>query len=175
VIASGEAASARLLAYVSAQEGVEIDGAALRKTLAQTLPDYMVPAAIVVLPCLPMSPNGKVDRKALPAVASDRNRRYEAPQGDVEQALAQLWAGVLDIARVGRHDNFFDLGGHSLAAIQIKAQLAQQHACEIQIRQLFDFPTVSALATQLPVELFCSGAKSSRFAAMDELLSEFEV
>lgn len=149
VIATGEAASARLLAYVSAQEHLEIDGAALRLALAQTLPDYMVPAAIEVLSHLPLSPNGKIDRKALPAVANDAERGYETPCGDIENALAQIWSRVLDVARIGRHDNFFDLGGNSLLLTQVQQALEQQLAVMITMTDLFRYPTVEALAVHL--------------------------
>ncbi len=85
----------------------------------EQLPEYMVPVAYVQLQSLPLTPNGKVDRKALPAPEGDAysHREYEAPQGELEESLAQLWQDLLKVDRVGRHDDFFALGGHSLLAI----------------------------------------------------------
>jgi acyl-CoA synthetase (AMP-forming)/AMP-acid ligase II len=102
----------RLVAYVAAagQDGVQ--AAALRQALAAALPDYMVPSAIVVLDSLPLNSNGKVDRKALPRVELARVAEYQAPKGRVEQALAEVWAEVLQVPQVGRQDDFFELGGH---------------------------------------------------------------
>ncbi|MFD1692303.1 phosphopantetheine-binding protein [Azotobacter chroococcum] len=82
----------------------------------------MVPAAIVQLEALPLTVNGKVDRKALPAPEKTEAKRHEAPQGEVEQALAEIWAQVLRVERVGRHDNFFELGGDSILTLQIIAR-----------------------------------------------------
>ncbi|MEN7531948.1 AMP-binding protein, partial [Cupriavidus sp. DL-D2] len=103
----------RLVAYVSPQPGYELDGDILRQALAAELPDYMVPAPLVVLARLPLNPNGKVDRHALPApeaVIGDSTQPTEPPQGETEQALAAIWAEVLGLPAVGRHDNFFALG-----------------------------------------------------------------
>ena len=93
----------------------------LRAHLKQTLPDYMTPSAFVVLDALPLTPNGKLDRKALPApeLRPEGLEDYEAPQGELETALAGVWAEVLGLDRVGRHDDFFELGGHSLLATRV--------------------------------------------------------
>ena len=107
----------RLVAYViPAHAALQI--AALRSELAAALPDYMVPAAFVQLAAFPLTPNGKLDRNALPApdAAAVPARTYEAPQGEIEETLAAIWAEVLRLDRVGRQDNFFALGGHSLLA-----------------------------------------------------------
>ncbi|MCZ4093248.1 thioesterase domain-containing protein [Ensifer psoraleae] len=121
----------RLVAYVVAKTtdgsreaaGVEL-AAALRAHLGGLLPDYMVPAAFVRLDALPLTVNGKLDRKALPVPDDDAyaRRSYEAPQGEIETLLAGIWAELLGIERVGRHDNFFELGGHSLLAVRMLAQ-----------------------------------------------------
>jgi hypothetical protein len=116
---------ARLVGYVTTTPEPPFDAAALRQALAQTLPEYLVPAVIVRLEQLPLSPSGKVDRRALPApeVEAQRTQAYAEPTTATEQQLAAIWAQVLGLARVGRHDNFFELGGHSLLATQVIARV----------------------------------------------------
>ncbi|MCZ4093238.1 phosphopantetheine-binding protein [Ensifer psoraleae] len=108
----------------------------------------MVPAAFVRLEALPLTPNGKLDRKALPAPDDDAYARrvYEAPQGEIETALAAIWAELLGVERVGRHDNFFELGGHSLLAVRLLARLTQALAVELPLATLFAKPTLADLA-----------------------------
>ncbi|WP_248764477.1 MULTISPECIES: phosphopantetheine-binding protein, partial [unclassified Pseudomonas] len=118
----------RLVAYVTAQQPetvLEIES--LRTHLQGALPEYMVPAAYVQLDALPLTPNGKLNRKALPAPDGGAliSREYEAPQGEAETVLAQLWAELLKVERVGRHDNFFELGGHSLLAVTLIERMRQ--------------------------------------------------
>ncbi|HEX6040707.1 amino acid adenylation domain-containing protein, partial [Longimicrobium sp.] len=136
----------RLVAYVAADETSSAD--ALRAHLAERLPDYMVPAAYVRLDALPLTPNGKVDRRALPAPEGDAfaARAYEAPVGETEQALADVWAEVLGVERVGRWDNFFDLGGHSLLAVQVGSRVRQALGAEIPLREVFTSPVLADLA-----------------------------
>ncbi|WP_248750467.1 non-ribosomal peptide synthase/polyketide synthase [Pseudomonas sp. MWU15-20650] len=137
----------RLVAYVIAGEGAEPSAAALRTELLVSLADYMVPSAFVMLERLPLTTNGKLDRKALPAPDSDAlaRREYERPEGDVEQTLAVLWQELLDVARVGRHDNFFELGGHSLLAVKLIERM-RQIDLSADVRVLFGQPTLAALA-----------------------------
>ncbi|WP_146235422.1 AMP-binding enzyme, partial [Pectobacterium brasiliense] len=106
----------RLVAYLCPQPGVTPDPADLRQQLSLHLAEYMVPGAFVTLDAFPLTPNGKLDRKALPAPdqSAVATRDYAAPQGEVETALAAIWQELLGLARVGRHDHFFELGGHSL-------------------------------------------------------------
>jgi acyl carrier protein len=121
----------------------------LRERLQASLPEYMVPLAFVRLERLPLTPNGKVDRKALPAPAdSDRcgQEEYVAPRNDTEQALADIWCKVLGLARVGIHDDFFGLGGHSLTATQVVSRVREVLGVEIALRALFERPTVAQLA-----------------------------
>ncbi|HIV69876.1 MAG TPA: amino acid adenylation domain-containing protein [Candidatus Aquabacterium excrementipullorum] len=137
----------RLVAYVGLGEQGAADaqaGAVLRAALADALPDYMVPSAIVVLPSLPLNPAGKVDRKALPEPAVTQDGHAE-PEGLVEAALAAVWAAVLGLPRVGRHDNFFELGGDSILSLQIVAR-ARQAGWRLTPRQLFERQTIAALA-----------------------------
>ncbi|WP_141700435.1 condensation domain-containing protein, partial [Pseudomonas sp. BIOMIG1BDMA] len=119
----------------------------LRDYLNDQLPDYMVPSAYVRLDSLPLTNNGKVDRKALPAPDQDAllSRGYEAPQGEIETLLAQIWADVLKVEQVGRHDNFFELGGHSLLAVSLIERMRQVEL-SADVRVLFRQPTLAALA-----------------------------
>src|SRR5205823_9088181 len=111
----------RLVAYVVAKEGEQIDVEGLKRMLREKLPEYMVPPAFVFLEALPLTPNGKVDRKALPAPETDRSAASEMvpPRTQVEQQLAGIWREVMGIKEIGIRDNFFELGGHSLLAIQV--------------------------------------------------------
>ena len=124
----------------------------LRNYLRERLPEYMVPAAFVVLPELPLTPNGKLDRKALPP--PDRIRAgiegvSVAPRNELERSIAAIWQEVLGLDRVGVHDNFFDLGGHSLLMIRAHTKLHERLRIEHSITDLFRYPTVSALAKSL--------------------------
>ncbi|MFA1627698.1 amino acid adenylation domain-containing protein, partial [Rhizobium mongolense] len=114
------------------------------------LPDYMVPAAFVRLSALPLTPNGKLDRKALPVPDDDAyaHRTYEAPRGEIETALAEIWAELLGVERVGRHDHFFELGGHSLLAVQLMERLRRQ-SLGVEVRTLFARPVLCDLAASL--------------------------
>ncbi|WP_167659709.1 MULTISPECIES: non-ribosomal peptide synthetase, partial [unclassified Pseudomonas] len=135
----------RLVAYFTERENVDIQS--LRDHLQAQLPEYMVPSAYVRLDNLPLTNNGKVDRKALPAPDQDAllSRGYEAPQGEVETVLAQIWADVLKVEQVGRHDNFFELGGHSLLAVNLIEHMRRADL-SADVRVLFSQPTLAALA-----------------------------
>ncbi|WP_284343873.1 amino acid adenylation domain-containing protein, partial [Dyella mobilis] len=140
----------RLVAYVTTSAHDDALAASLRTYLGARLPDYMVPSAFVQLEALPLTLNGKLDRKALPAPDGEAYARhaYEAPQGDIERILATLWEELLGIARVSRRDNFFELGGHSLLAMQLMARLRRQ-GLGIEIRSLFASPILCDLAATL--------------------------
>ncbi|SEL61797.1 non-ribosomal peptide synthase domain TIGR01720/amino acid adenylation domain-containing protein [Roseateles sp. YR242] len=149
VVADRTGSEARLLAYVSLRPGAVLDGAALRARLAQLLPDYMLPAAVIVLPALPLNANGKIDRKALPAPDQWHRPAGEPPQGPLETALATLWCEVLGLPLVTRQDHFFELGGHSLLAVRLVTRLRQQLAMEVALRVVFDHPRLAQLAAWL--------------------------
>ncbi len=141
----------RLVAYVVASEAEESDLAGgLRAHLSAGLPDYMVPSAFVRLPALPLTLNGKLDRKALPAPRDESyaRRTYAPPQGEMEAVLAQIWAELLGLERVGRDDNFFELGGHSLSAVQMIERL-RRRSLRIEVRTLFVKPVLADLAASL--------------------------
>ncbi|WNZ08508.1 non-ribosomal peptide synthetase [Streptomyces sp. 11x1] len=136
----------RLVAYVVADG--EIPAAELRTHLAGTLPDHMVPSLFVSLDTLPLSPTGKVDRRALPEPeARTEPADFEAPRDRTEEVLSGIWAEVLGVPRVGVHDNFFELGGDSILAIQVVSR-ARQAGLTVTSRMLFLHQTVAALATQ---------------------------
>ncbi|WP_155742123.1 non-ribosomal peptide synthetase, partial [Pseudomonas fluorescens] len=120
---------------------------ALRTWLLAQLPAFMVPVAYVRLDAMPLTPNGKLNRKVLPAPALEAfiTRGYEAPIGETEITLAQLWAEVLNVERVGRHDHFFELGGHSLLAVSLMERMRQE-GMEADVRTLFEQPTLSEYA-----------------------------
>ncbi|ASU38879.1 non-ribosomal peptide synthetase [Herbaspirillum sp. meg3] len=145
VVAVEVAGSKQLVAYVSARAGAQIDAEALRMVLGRQLPDYMVPTVIMELATLPLSTNGKIDRKALPAVQTQSEEAYAAPQGDTEQQLAQIWQTVLGLPQVGRHDNFFALGGDSILSLQIIARM-RQAGWKITPKQVFERQSVALLA-----------------------------
>ncbi|MFJ9990316.1 amino acid adenylation domain-containing protein [Pseudomonas putida] len=139
----------RLVAYFTGQDSVEVAAPAqLRAQLQAHLPDYMVPVAFVRLESLPLTANGKLDRRALPAPtrADLFERRFEAPQGELEQTLAQIWQGLLQVERVGRHDHFFELGGHSLLAMRLVAQVRQRLGVELTLGTLFAQAELAAMA-----------------------------
>ncbi|KQX86742.1 non-ribosomal peptide synthetase [Variovorax sp. Root473] len=147
VVAREGAAGASLVAYIAAHAQQAVDTAALREQLSEVLPDYMVPRAVMVLEALPLNANGKVDRKALPEPEGlGRASAYEAPEGHVARALAAIWSEVLQVEQVGMHDNFFDLGGHSLLLIRAHRLLEDRLQCSFPLVNLFKYPTVESLA-----------------------------
>src|SRR5439155_4029413 len=141
----------RLVAYLTAPDG-ELDTAELRHHLKGKLPDYMVPSAFVFLGSLPLNPNGKVDRRGLPAPEA-RSETAEAlvpPRNELEKEIASIWRDVLHLEEVGVHDNFFDVGGHSLSLLQVHGRLRQTWPeRDLPIVALFQHPTVAALAAHL--------------------------
>jgi amino acid adenylation domain-containing protein len=137
----------RLVGYVVVKEGLVLDVGALENELRRSLPEYMVPSAFVALDVLPLTTNGKVDRKALPAPDYGSGAaEYVAPRGAVEERLAEIFRDVLRLERVGIHDDFFALGGHSLRATQVAARLRATLSVEITVRAIFEAPNVAALA-----------------------------
>nr|WP_246763569.1 non-ribosomal peptide synthetase [Rhizobium sp. 007] len=163
VVARADAAGdKRLVAYVVAKTtdgSAEADGAELasvmRHHLSGLLPDYMVPSAFVRLDALPLTVNGKLDRKALPAPEDDAyaRRAYEAPRGEIETALAEIWAELLGVERVGRHDNFFELGGHSLLAVQLSSRMSQAVGVALPLTRLFATPVLAEVARATSITL----------------------
>jgi amino acid adenylation domain-containing protein/non-ribosomal peptide synthase protein (TIGR01720 family) len=177
VVAQEGPSGARLVGYVCGHEGqAQLEAASLREQLGAALPEYMVPGAIVVLQALPLNANGKVDRKALPEPAYAAGRDYEAPQGEVEQALAQVWAQVLGLAQVGRHDNFFELGGHSLAALRLRQMVKARLDVDLPLQRYFECPSLAACAEVLAAEGRGNAAQdTSELDRMDALLESLGI
>jgi amino acid adenylation domain-containing protein len=145
----GAASDPYLCAYVVADGEVEIT--ALKRHLARSLPEYMIPSRFVLLDEMPLNTSGKVDRGALPAPAStgESEVEFEAPRTALERTLATIWEEVLDLERVGIGANFFDLGGHSLAAIRTAARIGEELSMEFPVRTLFLQPTIRELSASL--------------------------
>ncbi|MCA1612829.1 MAG: amino acid adenylation domain-containing protein [Acidobacteria bacterium] len=158
----------RLVAYVVPRREAEPTAAELRGDLKKFLPDYMVPGAFVLLDAMPLSPNGKVDRRALPspeqASAGQKKHDYAAPRTPTEEILAGMWAAVLGVERVGAGDNFFELGGHSLLGTQLISRLRETFNVEMPLGVLFESPTLADLARH--VEAAAGEARGSEAAAI---------
>jgi len=146
----------RLVAYVVAESGREPAADDLRRHASETVPSYAVPSTIVRLDELPLTANGKLDRKALPRpgmVREDLRARYMAPSTPTEEALAVIWADLLAIDKVGAEDDFFELGGHSLLAVKMLARVHEQLGVEIFLTTVFECPTLAALAAAVAEQL----------------------
>ncbi len=151
----------QLVAYLVPRTSPAPSAAELRGFIKDKLPDYMVPAWFVVLDAIPLTPNGKVDRKALPAPERSQlepGGDFAPPSTRVEEGLAELWSGLLGRERIGRNDNFFELGGHSLLATQIISGIRESFRVELPLRSLFEEPTIAGLAAAVEAAL---GASSS--------------
>ncbi|HLM47249.1 MAG TPA: amino acid adenylation domain-containing protein, partial [Myxococcaceae bacterium] len=139
----------RLVAYLVGDEDVSTD--TLRDYLRNKLPEYMVPSAFVALASMPLSPNGKVDRRALPAPEApvSSGEAFVSPRNPTEQQLADIWAEVLRLPRVGTQDDFFDIGGHSLLATQIVSRVRAAFDVDLPLGQIFESPTIATLAAHI--------------------------
>jgi acyl carrier protein len=148
-----ESADKRLVAYVVAESESELQSSELRAYLREKLPEYMVPASYVMLERIPLTPNGKVDGRALPQPDTFRPQievAYVAPRNPVEEVLTAIWSKVLNIMQIGVYDNFFtELGGHSLIAAQLISRVRDTFKVELPLRRLFETPTIAGLAEGL--------------------------
>ncbi|BAY12152.1 non-ribosomal peptide synthetase [Calothrix sp. NIES-2098] len=165
VVVAKEAISSEneLLAYIVLDTNYTATTIEIRQFLKDKLPEYMVPKTFVILDSLPLTPNGKVNRQALTALDISNSRSIDktfiAPRNPTESKLAAIWAEVLNIERVGIHDNFFDLGGNSLVAVRVVEQIRQQFQLDLSLATLFLNPTIESLATSLSTKtesLACS-------------------
>jgi amino acid adenylation domain-containing protein len=162
----------RLVAYVVPADPAEVDVEWLRPFLQTRLPDYMQPATYVVLEQLPLTPAGKLDRRALPAPQHGRDtaaHSFVAPRGALEEAIAEIWREVLRVEQVGVHDNFFAVGGHSLLATQVVARLSRLMQIELPLRRMFEAPTIAEFAVDL-----VRVDRGSAETALERILREVE-
>ncbi len=142
----------RLAAYLVLDRNREVNAGELRDYVRQKLPDFMVPSYFVVLDKLPLSPNGKVDRKALPAPDKEKVKSeaaYIAPESELQKTIAGIWQQVLNVPKVGMNDNFFELGGHSLLLVRVYYKLCDAINKKLSLTDLFKYPTVGTLAGYL--------------------------
>jgi len=174
----------RLVAYLVAGEGfarqTKVSVEALRAQLENVLPEYMVPSAFVMLETIPLTPNGKVDRRALPApdLGAYVSREYEAPQGEIELTLAKIWQELLGVDRVGRFDNFFELGGHSLLAVKSLVKIDEVLHARLRVADIYKTPTLAELAVRVdgcvmadePVDISHEATLDGTVMALRELI-----
>lgn len=151
----------RLVAFATAAPGHKIDPQDVRKKLGERLPEFMTPSQVIVLDVMPQTPNGKIDRKALPKPQGQASTATEAAQSDTETAIAKIWCEALGLADVGVTDNFFDLGGHSLLVVQVQRRLKELFDKEVAITDMFRFSTIQALAGHLDGDGKADGESSA--------------
>jgi len=152
VVADTTDSGLRLVGYAVPDAGTQADAGELRRALAAVLPSHMVPAALVVLDALPLTANGKLDRRALPRANAPANVAGEPPQGDLETRLATIWQDLLHVPAVSRHDNFFALGGHSLLAVQLLSRIQGELGIDAPLALLFGAASLAELAAALPAQ-----------------------
>jgi acyl carrier protein len=148
VVREDRPGQARLVAYVVPRPDQAADATLLQQSLRQALPEHMVPSAFVVMEAFPLSPNGKVDRKALPTPELPQAAFVE-PATELERSLARMWRELLGVERVGRDERFFELGGNSLTIVQLQGRLRTELGLQVALTDLFQYPTVGALAEHL--------------------------
>ncbi|HVT98020.1 MAG TPA: amino acid adenylation domain-containing protein, partial [Acidobacteriaceae bacterium] len=172
ILRESETHNARLLAYVVPHSEAAVSPADLSAHLKNMLPEYMLPAGYLLLDALPLTANGKVDRKALPEPEyqfAQEDTPYVAPSTPTEQTLAAIWSSVLEYPRVGIHDDFFLLGGHSLLAIRLMSQIEQQFARHLPLEMIFQWRTIAELASVLDRVTAQSAWETTSDPAWEEL------
>ncbi|MGB7951261.1 MAG: phosphopantetheine-binding protein, partial [Candidatus Binatia bacterium] len=144
-----ESPAERLIAYFTVKTGCGLNSAALRDFAKAKLPNYMIPAIFLSIESMPLTPTGKVNRRALPEPSAedmmDPRIPYVAPRNATERMLCEIWSAVLGVKRIGINDNFFDLGGHSLAATRVMSRVSKEMRVELPIRSLFEAPTTALM------------------------------
>jgi acyl carrier protein len=163
----------RLVAYAVLREPDGASASDLRLFLRQKLPDHMIPSAFVLLEALPLTPSGKVDRRALPPPEQGRLEEgsgYVAPRDVVEEVLAGMWTEILRLERVGVYDSFFELGGHSLLAMQLISRIREAFRVDFPLRLMFEDPTVAGMSAAL----IAQETKPGRTLKVAQLLRQLE-
>ena len=155
----------RIVAYVRPLPSAELTEQALRKALRDRLPSYMLPQHVVVLETFPLTPNGKVDRKALPAPEVRQASAYRAPESDLQRAIAELIAELVGAGRVGLDDDFFVLGGHSMSALRLGARIRALFGVDLPMRVVFGSPTLEGLSSFVEATLLVKRGAGIRPAA----------
>ena len=180
VVVAQEAAAGqqRLVGYVVAEDGEALSTGDLRKHLSEKLPEHMIPSVFMLLDELPHTPNGKLDRRALPVPDSARpdlqHCSFVAPTSPLERDLANMWSGLLGVEQIGIQDNFFELGGHSLIAMQLVSRVRADFDLEIGLRDFFQRPTIEELAKMIEEAFFASSEDGKEMEAMLSQLEEIE-
>jgi acyl carrier protein len=151
VVAREDDGEKRLVAYVA---GNNVPAAIeLQKHLREKLPEYMIPASYVVMPQLPLTPQGKIDRCSLPKsgefYVAETTSVYVAPRNETEERVVEIWEQVLRLPKIGIDDNFFELGGHSLMATQVVSRMRESFVIELPLRSLFEYPTIAGIAEEI--------------------------
>ena len=180
VVRQDEGTGKRLVGYVVGKGDLRPRSKELAAYLESRVPEYMVPSAFLPLEKMPLMPNGKLDRRALPAPDQSRpdlERVYAAPGTTTEGALAEIWSEVLGMDQVGIHDNFFELGGHSLLATQVLTRVREAFQVELSLRRFFEAPTIAELAAAVEEALIqeikeLSNAEAGRLVEERELLAK---
>ena len=158
----------RLVAFVAAEAEV-FDAVAIRAALAKELPDYMIPSEFARLESLPLTPNGKVDRKALPIlVGVTEPRSYQAPQGAIEETVAEIWSRALAVEKIGTDVNFFEAGGHSLLATRVLSEIRKALGVPVSFRVFFENPTIAGMANLISEELIANADSEDIRVLLDE-------
>jgi len=166
----------RLYAYILPQTAGNLDPTALKRHVRTTLPEYMVPQHFIEIDAIPLTPVGKVDKQALPSPDSldlQGTNEYVAPTTDTEKKLAQIWQQIISLSQIGIHDNFFDIGGHSLLAVEIFAAIKKKFHLELPLALLFQAPTIHDLGNCIDAELYLAGSSGADVTATAER-EEFE-
>jgi len=160
VLREDRPADQRLTAYYVCKDGQAVSESEVRRQLQAKLPEYMLPQHFVELSSIPLTPNGKVDRQALPKpqAAGASEQGYVAPRTETEQQIAAVWQEVLNIGRVGINDDFFNLGGHSLLATQVMSRINRLFNIQLPLRRFFEAKTIEALAEVIDISLWNSQA-----------------
>jgi acyl carrier protein len=163
VVIEGGSGQKRLVGYVKLKRDTEATIIELRSHLRQSLPEYMVPSTFVVLQEMPLTPNGKIDRKSLPSPDDARpelEQHYVPPTTDTQKAIAQIWSEILGIDEIGIHDNFFDLGGHSLTATRVVARIRTAFAIDLSLAEFFASATIKDVSEIVERNIFANSSKA---------------